>query len=133
MTLDGGSPLLQQTGEERRRELRLSRRAAVFIQVDSASPGSGDSGTLVMCRLLDVSANGLKVRIDRELDAGALMRLAVQFAGSSAPLHLVAEVRWQGACDGGYWEVGFVLHESLQTDIIDWKRWVADIMIATED
>lgn len=132
MTFDGGSPLTQQTGDERRRELRLSRRAAVFLQVDSATPGSGGSGTLVMCRLLDVSANGLKVRIDRELSPDALMRMAVQFAGSSAPLHLVAEVRWLAACDGGYWEAGLLLHESLQTDIVQWKRWVADVMVADD-
>ena len=121
-----------QTAEDRRRELRLSRRAAVFIKVQSAAPEIGEADTLVMCRLLDISANGLKLRVDRELEPGAPVRLAVQFTGTAAPLHLMADLRWQHPCDGGYWESGFTLQESLQTDIVAWKRWVADTLMAPD-
>lgn len=113
---------------ERRLDYRVRHRAAVFVEVASSQPGSGDMPSLVLCQVLDLSANGVRVRIDRQLEHGSLLNLMVKFPGGQRPLHLVGEVRWSEQHERS-WHVGFSLFESIQTDIADWKEWIAEVVL----
>lgn len=121
---ESGAPLAGDN--ERREELRLIKNIAILIEVVSAPPGSTESPELVLCKALDISANGIRVRLDRELTPGSLLTLIVRYNGQD-PIRLMSEVRWVRQEDT-LWEVGFSLFESLQTDIDTWKHWIADIV-----
>lgn len=106
---------------ERREEPRSDVHAAVFLEVDSPEPGSGERPTVILCRILDVSGSGMKIRVDRELPESAILRLCADFGRDRSPLEVVGEVRWCRE-EGEYFEAGFVLYESTYTDIDAWKK-----------
>lgn len=119
-----------QVGEsEQRGELRVRATAAVFVELCSGDPLTGDVASVVMCRLLDVSATGMRIRIDRDIPIGNILALCARFNGPSlhqlSPLRVVAEVRWVEKQDN-YYVVGLFLYESSDTDITAWKLLIAD-------
>lgn len=109
--------------DERRAEDREDVHAAVFLEVESPEPGSGERPTVILCRILDVSPNGMKIRIDRELPEGAILRLCADFGEERLPLEVVGEVRWIRE-ENDYFEAGFNLFESDYTDIASWRKLV---------
>ena len=130
---NGGAALKDTSNEgvvNKRAEMRLDTRAAVFVElpVESEPLAAGepfseqqDRRRLMLCRLLDFSANGVRIRIDRPLPEGGILRLCAQIPGGEAPLNLVGEVRWVRE-DGEHYQVGFSLFEADQTDILAWKK-----------
>ena len=112
---------MNNNNDERRNEPRSDVHAAVFLEVDSPEPESGERPTVILCRILDVSANGMKIRVDRELPETAILRLCADFGRDRSPLEVVGEVRWCRE-EGEYFEAGFVLYESAYTDIDAWKK-----------
>ena len=107
--------------DEMRSELRLDTRSAVFVELPEDTGGDTEQRRLLLCRLLDFSANGLRIRIDRPLPVGAILALRAQLAGADRPMQVVGEVRWVRQ-DGEYFQAGFSLFEADQTDILAWKR-----------
>lgn len=112
--------------DEQREEWRLGANAAVFLEVESSGP-KGEEATIILCRILDVSANGMRIRIDRPVPEGAILRLCADFGGLRPPLAVVGEVRWLKDEDDHH-VVGFRLFESDYTDIAAWKQLVAEEM-----
>lgn len=110
--------------EDRRAEERAHAHAAVFIEVDSPEPDSGERPTVILCRILDVSSSGMRIRVDRELPETAILRLCADFGRNRSPLEVVGEVRWCRE-EGDYFEAGFVLYESAYTDIESWKKLIS--------
>lgn len=110
--------------QDRRAENRADVHAAVFIEVDSPEPGSGERATVILCRILDVSSSGMRIRVDRELPENAILRLCADFGGARSPLEVVGEVRWCRE-EGDYFEAGFELYESAYTDIEAWKTLIS--------
>ena len=115
---------MTQEDEDRRAEERADAHAAVFIEVDSPEPGSGERATVILCRILDVSSSGMRIRVDRELPETAILRLCADFGRDRSPLEVVGEVRWCRE-EGDYFEAGFVLYESAYTDIDSWKKLIS--------
>ena len=116
--------------QEQRSELRLDARAAVFVELpheEGEEDGIGDlePRRLLLCRLLDFSTNGLRIRIDRALPVGAILRLCAQLPDAQRPMQVVGEVRWVRE-EGKYFLVGFSLFEAEQTDILAWKRLLVE-------
>lgn len=111
--------------DERRAEDREDVHAAVFLEVESPEPGTGERPTVILCRILDVSPSGMKIRIDRELPKGAILRLCADFGRERLPLEVVGEVRWIREEDD-YFEAGFILFDSDYTDISSWKQLVSN-------
>jgi len=110
--------------EERRAEERADAHAAVFIEVDSPEPDSGERPTVILCRILDVSSSGMRIVVDRALPETAILRLCADFGRDRLPLEVVGEVRWCRE-EGDYFEAGFVLYESAYTDIEAWKNLIS--------
>lgn len=109
--------------EDRRAEERANAHAAVFLEIDSPEPGSGERPTVVLCRILDVSPSGMKIRVDRELPREAILRLCADFGRNRPPMEVVGEVRWCREEDDCF-EAGFSLYDSDYTDINAWKELI---------
>jgi hypothetical protein len=114
-------------GNEHRVETRLDIQETIFIEAMPKKVAGTDSG-VVMCTSLDLSANGLQVAMDQQLEVGNILRLCVDLPDKE-PIFLVAEVKWvrPDVSVGGY-RTGFLLFESDDSDITQWKLWVADML-----
>ena len=110
-------------GQDHRSELRLALRIPVFVELPE-SDDDGPGAPLLLCRVVDFSANGVQIRLDRALPLGAILRLSAQVPEHCTPLTVVGEVRWV-RCEADSCLVGFSLYEADQTDIEQWKSLVA--------
>lgn len=110
-----------------RQETRLPQAQTIFIEVRSSYPGDSGGCRLLVCNSVDVSANGIRARIDDGLPIGAIYPLCVEIHEPAERLFLVAEVKWirPAEDDDGYY-VGLAVFESDDTDIERWKRHIAD-------
>ncbi|MEM1152833.1 MAG: PilZ domain-containing protein [Pseudomonadota bacterium] len=110
-----------------RRYLRFPVEAVVFVELVAAEFGSTEPATIVRCTTTEVSRDGLRVAIDRELPAGAILQLALELAETQDKLFLVGEVSWSGPVPGtvGHpaWSSGISLFD--EGDMRDWTRLIA--------
>jgi len=114
---------------EKRTELRLRGAFTVLIETWSAAPGDRQPPRVVICNTLDVSANGLMLCLDDPLPMEAIFQLHIESASPPYRFHLVGEVRWSedlGKPNGH--RTGFFLYDSDGSDIVAWKRLVADLI-----
>ncbi|MDB6062618.1 MAG: hypothetical protein JWM78_2721 [Verrucomicrobiaceae bacterium] len=114
----------EQKEDERRSESRLDEGVTILVERYAAEYDSSRPATIVVCRSLDISANGLQVRIDQSIPVGTILRLCAQFRSGRESLYVVGEVKWLRAEDDLYC-IGFALYDSEQTDIIAWKELIA--------
>ncbi len=110
--------------DERRVELRMMAQAAVFVEICAADYETSEAGNISICSSMDISANGLQVRLDQPVLPGTILRLCAEFPDGREPLFLVGEVKWYRP-DGEDYLAGFALFDSEQTDILAWKELVA--------
>ncbi|HUH38589.1 MAG TPA: PilZ domain-containing protein [Spongiibacteraceae bacterium] len=110
--------------DERRTETRLHQQATVYVEVQASDYGDATPPRVVVCNSVDISANGLQVRMDDPLPVGTILRLCAEFHDAREPLYLVGEVRWLRQETEGY-AIGFSLFEADQSDISGWKSLVA--------
>lgn len=127
MTEEAGLPERLPTAVDndagRRSETRLHDRATVFVERLSAEYDNSRPASIVICRSVDISANGLQVRMDQPVPVGSILRLCAQFHDNRKSLYLVGEVKWLRE-ERGQFCIGFSLFESEQTDIIAWKELI---------
>jgi hypothetical protein len=109
--------------QDHRSEVRLALRVPVFVELPETDEDD-PSAPLLLCRLLDFSANGAQILMDRALPEGAILRLSAQLPEHCTLLTVVGEVRWVRA-ERGCYLIGFSLYEADQTDIVQWKSLVA--------
>lgn len=112
---------------EQRQELRIEQKQTVFIEVRHRYVSEGKSQSrLLICRSVDLSANGIRAIIDEELPVDAIYQLAVEFADSKETLCLAAQVKWiKTANNGDGFEVGLMILDSDDTDVEAWKLHIA--------
>lgn len=109
---------------ERRSEQRLDEGATIFVERYAADFDNSQPANIVLCQSVDISANGLQVRMDQPIPIGTILRLCAQFRSGRQSLYVVAEVKWQRR-EGDVYCIGFALFDSEQTDIIAWKELIA--------
>lgn len=118
--------------EEQRQEYRLNTPLTVFIELvagDNHSPG-----TIVFSQSLDISANGLRVITDRDLPLGSIFSSCVQSKDSLQRFILITEVKWVTPWKNiGEFLVGLALFESEDSDIQEWKEFIAEQCHAGEN
>ena len=116
------------TSLEHRIETRVDLEATIFIEVLAST--SELAGEVLLCNSLDLSANGLQVVVDDEIDKGSICRICIDIKGAD-PIFLVAEVMWMRPDDDHEaTRLGFLLYESDDSDIERWKELVADMLAA---
>ncbi len=111
------------TGKEQRRFFRLPIESRVFIELESPAPGSLGPGRVARCETLEVSQNGLRVRLGESVTVGAILQIGVELPGKDEPFYLVGQVRWrmQDKARTGYWIAGFEVLNALGSDVEQWE------------
>lgn len=117
---------------ERRSEQRLDEGVTIFVERYAAEFDNSRQASIIICKSVDISANGLQVRMDQPIPIGTILRLCAQFRSGRQSLYVVGEVKWQRREDDIYC-IGFALFESEQTDIIAWKELIAGRMSGNDD
>jgi len=107
--------------DERRFEPRLTKHATVFVERMAAAYDNSQPADIVIGNSLDVSASGMRIRMDNLIPPGTILRMCAQFNDDRQPLYIVGEVKWQRRETGQYC-IGFELFDSEQTDIKSWKE-----------
>jgi len=115
---------MENNNHERRSEQRLTETVTILLERYAAEFDNSHPASIVICRSLDISANGLQVRIDEPIPVGTILRLCAQFSSGRQPLYVVGEVKWLRE-EGGAYDIGFALFESEGTDIAAWKQAIA--------
>lgn len=118
---------MENNNDERRSEQRLAETVTILLERYAADFDNSRPASIVICRSLDVSANGLQVRVDEPIPLGTILRLCAQFSSGRQPLYVVGEVKWLRE-EGDAYCVGFALFESEGTDIVGWKQAIAGQM-----
>ena len=113
--------------QDKRQESRLTTEETVFIELTSAEPGVEIPPDIVISNSVDLSANGLRVTVDRDLVIGSILRACVQFRDAPQRYLLVTEVKWCRPHErAGEFIAGLALFESEGTDIQSWKELIAE-------
>lgn len=111
------------TTDEQRQEYRLETQLTVFLEV---SDGQDHEPIIVVSRSLDISANGLRIITDRELTPGSILRSCIQNQNATQQFTLVTEVKWlQPWQHSNEYLVGLALFESEDSNIVEWKEFIA--------
>ena len=108
--------------DERRTNLRGVREERLFIKVISTPSGSELDGVAIGCQTVDVSASGLRILVDRELESDSALELWVDVRGIKGKFLLKGVVRWVRQEQGGY-QCGVELtdHDAV-ADLSDWRE-----------
>jgi len=110
-------------GNEYREETRIEQEETIFIEMLS-----GESNDVIMCTSLDLSANGLQVVVDSDIPLESILRLCIDIPDKD-PIFLVGEVMWKRPDpDSDGIRLGFLLFESDDSNIEEWKLWMADAL-----
>jgi hypothetical protein len=113
---------------EKKRNLRLPIEDTVFVEVMASGIGEDEAGTVVRCRSLDISGDGLKIAIDREIRVGAILQIGADLPNSEETLFLAAQAKWcRPSGDGELHWVGFELLPASNSDIADWKARIRQL------
>ena len=111
------------TTEDQRQEYRLEIQLTVFLELGDAEDAEP---MIVVSRSLDISANGLRIITDRELPAGSIVRACVQTQDIHQRFMLITEIKWAQAWQSpGEYLIGLALFESEDSDILEWKEFIA--------
>lgn len=114
--------------ENMRKHLRLPLENTVYIELVSPEFGSNDTATIVRCKTLEVSREGLRVQLDQPLLTGSILQLAVELPAADT-LYLVGEVAWcrpiPGTGTEPGWAAGMSLLNADDSDIDTWRTLIA--------
>jgi hypothetical protein len=109
--------------EDQRQEYRLETQLTVFLELGDEADAEP---MIVVSRSLDISANGLRIITDRELPAGSIVRACIQTQDMHQRFMLITEIKWaQTWQNPGEFLIGLALFESEDSDILEWKEFIA--------
>ncbi len=107
--------------QDRRQHTRQPRDERVVVQIVSSTRDTLPPGTVVRCSTKDVSANGIRIQVDRRVPEGFLLELWVEVSNHATKFYLAGEVKWcQELDDAERYLVGIELKDS---DTEDFKQW----------
>lgn len=113
--------------DNKRSETRLDEKVTIFVEVCSDSIDNATPSNVIICKSLDISANGIQVQMDEQVPVGSILRLFAELPDSQKALHLIGEVKWiveeKDQCN-----IGFELYDAENTDIIGWKSVIAAML-----
>ncbi len=124
--------------DEKRRDLRISLNCMVcFLEVQSLRHHqTNDSPAYkqeLICEISDISANGIRIDVDQPLEQGAIHSFRIQFPETSSTFHLVGEIAWSKNSKADGPQAGILLIESDNTDIAEWKKQMAKLIVDPDD
>ncbi len=109
------------TTKDRRQHVRQLRDERVVLQFVSSTYDRLPAGTVVRCTTKDVSPQGVRIQLDRQLPEGFLLELCVEISDHPGSFFLAGEVKWcRKLAEGKRNLIGVELKER-QAD--DFKLW----------
>jgi hypothetical protein len=101
----------------------------IFIERLASGVENDQPSEIIKCKTVDVSLNGIRVGINRQLDAGAILQISVDLSDAQDTFYLVGEVKWCCRDDKGetLWLAGFELLNAADTDLELWRQAVTGI------
>ena len=111
---------------DKRKHQRLSQEETIFIELASAGLGDDDA-KIALCKSVNISHNGLRVRINHELTVGAILQIGVELSSTEDTLYLAAQVIWCERDDEAdeSWSAGLELMNAKGSDIEIWRAVLA--------
>lgn len=123
-----GTPDDPASGQDKRRQYRLTARAQAMLELEAGYPAS--EGVVasplrkIVCGVRDISASGLCLLTEKDLSVGALHPMSVKLVNYAEPFVLMVEVSWCRPAEDGY-RVGVKIIQSDQTAYVEWADAVA--------
>jgi hypothetical protein len=105
---------------ERRQHQRLSRDEKLLIQVSRCDSKPELVGTTVLCAMIDVSINGVKLRTKLPILEGIELDLWVNVDSCGDRYCLIGSVQWS-LPEAGEYLSGIELRDLDNTDIRSWR------------
>lgn len=114
--------------QERRSEPRLSCQERLFVRVVSSCPNVSLEGKTILCSTDDLSAGGLRLRLEEDVPVGTRLQVWIKIADYSGTFLFNGIIRWVRAQSATVFLAGIQLQEEEGDDVLDWERRVADIL-----
>jgi c-di-GMP-binding flagellar brake protein YcgR len=110
---------------ERRQHQRIDAVQAIFIEVVARGSRHESENNIMMCKTVDISVAGLRVRVPEAIPQGSRLNIAVPLDDWKENLELEGEAIWVKPVEEGegYW-VGLRLGDSSHEDMEKWSRVV---------
>ena len=112
---------------KKRSETRLDEKVTIFVEVCSDSTNKSSPENIIICSSMDISANGIQVKMDEKVPIGSVLRLLAEVPYKDQALHLIGEVKWIVE-ENHQFNIGFELYDAENTDIIGWKSLIANML-----
>lgn len=113
---------------DQRGEYRLTARATVVLELESAMPDGSRPALTETCHTQDLAVSGLGVQLSHRPETGALLPMEVWFDGGARSYRLMAEVIWSRQRQDQNWAVGLSVLGSDGAALVDWMDAVARAM-----
>lgn len=112
--------------EQRREHLRLPMESTTFIEVLSPGLDQGEPAKMVTCSTMDVSREGLQVKLSETLILNTILQIGVDLPNAADTLYLAGEVCWcQPSNDEQHPRVaGFQILNANGSDIDTWAALI---------
>ena len=110
-----------------RKHLRMPVESRVFLELEAEAGDASQQGSVVVCTTLDVSARGLRVALEHELEENAYLQIGIDpppASEAAGTFFLIAQVRWcrPGDTPEQPFIAGLALMQAQGSDI---DRWIA--------
>lgn len=117
--------------EDKRGHFRFPVVSTVYVELISPEFGSNEAATIVKCKTLDVSRDGIRVTLEQALPVGAILQLGVELPAAAGTLFLVGEVRWSNPLPGTEatpsWAAGLGILNADESDIDNWVELLSSM------
>lgn len=80
--------------EQRRNHLRLPLASTTFIELLAPSADQSEPGKMVTCSTMDVSREGLQIKLSETLILNTILHIGVDLPNAADTLYLAGEVCW---------------------------------------
>jgi hypothetical protein len=108
--------------DERRAQRRWLRSESVSVQVLLPCGDGSCPAEVINTLTVDVSCNGMRLRVAEHLDSGRIFDICVEFRDQPRRFLLTGETRWcRRDPQHGEHEVGIAIHDGDGTDYAAWE------------
>lgn len=114
--------------QDKRKHERIPSNETIFIELVSSGV-DGHEGEVVRCETSNISSNGLRAQVTKELIVGAILQVGIDLKEAQDTLYLAAEVIWCKPDKNrpGGWSAGFELLNANDSDIKTWRKVLAEM------
>ncbi|NRA42925.1 MAG: PilZ domain-containing protein [Pseudomonadales bacterium] len=114
---------------DKRKHHRLLKQASIYLDYAELDGENALQSKILISQCNDISSSGVGFCFSHALPLSAIYQLALHIQGQV--FHLVGQVKWMQALDSGDFSIGLELLDSQDTDIVAWKKWLAQQYLST--